>query len=507
MLRSKPKVNYCGLTIILSNASRFDKADLLTGQAGWFFSERCLRPDFNRYQCDVRIKEDTSELLPNTKAVLLLGESAAQDWLKNKENTLNEIRGSPYVINGIPHIASYFPQDCVDFKDYESTHNPLASNFTGDEDYEKDDNDDDSPLDEKRRHGRTKRRNFGFWLIKDCLKIKHILKYGLPEVKEPEYIIYPNSEIVIKLLTSTKNQTIYFDCETDTDFNITCFAFSFDSKKIYVVPCLLPDYSHAYSSLPRIYMALSVAIRDNITVAHNGANFDFFVLAYKYKIAINKVYDTLVSMHRCFPEQEKSLGHGTSLWTWERFHKDLGDVPYNNLTNANKVWLYCGKDVFTMALIKEAIDVYASKTPGVKESIEQANASIRPYLITSLQGIRFNKEMRDNIIRTNDRLMMQYIRWLDILVGKDTLKLIRGKGKSAMPSSNPQCVKYFHDLLGYPIISKGKVRKNGTTGPSLGKKNLFKLRLKVENPVIDICIAYRELAKETGALSFTPWKE
>lgn len=506
MLRSKPKLNYSGLTVVLSNPSRFDKADLLTGNAGWFFSEMCLRPDINRHQCDVRVKEDKSPLLDGTKIVLLLGAAAAQDWLNNKDNTLNEIRGCPYVINGIPHIASYYPQDCIDFKDYESSLNPESSGAIDALDDSSDDDDDEGHND-KRRHGATKWRNFGFWLMKDCEKVKFILKHGLPKVTEPNYIIYPSSEEVIRLLTTRKNEFLYFDCETDIEFNITVFAFSYDTNNIYVVPCLLPDYSWGYSALAQIYRALAIGIRDNCLVAHNGCNFDFFVLAHKYHIAIRKVYDTLVAQHRCFPEQEKSLGHCTSLWTWEQFHKDEGDVPYSSLENAKRIWLYCGKDVFTMAMVKAGIDEYASRIPGLAESIKQANESIRPYLITSLQGLRYDKKALDTNVKENDRLMMQHLRWLEILVGKNNLDFIRGKGKSPMPGSNPQCVKYFHDLLGYPVISRGKETKDGTRNPSLGKKNMFKLRLKHDNPVIDICLAYRETAKETGALSFTPWKE
>ncbi len=504
MLRSKPKLPYCGLTVVLSNPSRLDKVDLLSGNAGYFFSERCLRPDFNRYQCDIRVKEDRSPLLPNTKAVMLLGEAAAQAWLDNEENTLNEIRGSTYVINNIPHIPSYFPQNCVDFKNHEATHNPLSEDY---QDADLDDGDDDEGADDKRRHGRTSWRNFGFWLMKDTEKAKRIMLEGLPVLPDPKYIIYPRAEELIETLRSNKDKFLYFDCETDRQLNITCFSFSYDSSNIFVAPCLLPDYSHAYSSLAEIYRALARAVADNTIVAHNGCNFDFHVLAWKYRIGIAKVYDTLVAQHRCFPEQEKSLGHCTSLWTHEPFHKDEGDVPYNNMENAKRIWAYCGKDVYTMALVHEAQMRYAKRIPGLAASIEQANTSIRPYLITSLQGLRYHKKGLDEMMRENDRLMMHYLKWLDILVGADNLKAIRGKGKSAMPSSNPQCCKYFHDLLGYPIIGKGKVKKDGSRSPSLGKKNIYKLRLKQSNPVLDIIVAYRETGKESGALKFTPWKE
>lgn len=502
----KPRLNYCGLTVVMNNPSRFDNLDLLTANGGFFINDLCLYPDYNKYQCEIRTKDETSPLLPTTKCVLLLGEGAAKQWLGNEineHNHLGEIRGSVYSIGGVPHIASYLPQDCVDLKDYEREHNPLSEHFE-DSGY---DNDDDEDGDEKRRHGKTSRKNYGFWLMKDIDKVKHILQYGVPDEVTCEFIIYPPLKDIIELLTKTKDSFFYIDIETDADLNIICFSFAFDTKRVFVVPCLLPDYSHAYSGLGTIYRALAICFRDNITVAHNGHNFDFFVFAYKYRIAIGKrVYDTMIAQHRCFPEQEKSLGHCTSLWTWQRFHKDMGDVPYNNLTNANKMWRYCGYDTFTMALVREAIDQYAKSRPGLTDSIAQGNAAIRPYLTATIMGIRYNQEACNEIIVENDKLCNQYLRMLDILIGTENLKEIRGKGKSSLPMSPPQCVKYFHGMLGYDEVGKGKERKDGTRQASLGKKNLFKLALKYENPVIDIIIAYRETMKETAKLQFTPFR-
>ena len=57
-------------------------------------------------------------------------------------------------------------------------------------------------------------------------------------------------------------------------------------------------------------------------------------------------------------------------------------------------------------------------------------------------------------------------------------------------------------MLGYPVVFKSKK----TQLPSLGKKAMYKLRLKHDNPVIDFVLAYREVAKESGSLKFNPWK-
>ena len=34
---------------------------------------------------------------------------------------------------------------------------------------------------------------------------------------------------------------------------------------------------------------------------------------------------------------------------------------------------------------------------------------------------------------------------------------------------------------------------------------MYKLRLKFENPVIDLVMAFRETQKESGSLKFNPW--
>ena len=500
--RAKPKLSYCGLTIVLRNPSRFDlkHGRLLSANGGSLFSD-CLAPDFNIHQCDLRVREDRESLLPGTKCVLLLGEEAAQEWLGNKENTLNEIRGSIYTINDIPHISSYFPQDASDIKDYESSHN---------EEYEREEDEDDkAPVDEKRRHGKTKRKNFRFWLGRDVNKCKLILKGRIPSnpIPNPEYHIYPSSNLVVNTLTETKGKELFFDIETDERLNIICFSYSFGDSNIYCIPCLDHNYSWAYHNLPAIYRALATGIWNNTVVAHNGANFDFYVLAKKYKIAINKVKDTMLQQHRCYPEAERSLGHCTSLWTTEPFHKDEGDEGYYTPAQVKQKLLYCGKDVYTMMLVYKAQLEHARRNPGLQESFNQVNSAIRPYLITSFTGIHYDAQKVKEIMAENDGLMMQYIRLINWFVGEKTISELRKRFKSSLPGSNPQCCIYFHEKLGYPVVGRGKEKKDGSRNPSLAKKNLFKLKLKHENPVIDLVIAYRETQKESGALKFNPLKQ
>jgi len=506
MLRNKPKSRYNGLTVIMSNPSRFDHVYLLSANGGVLFND-CLQPEYNQMMCDVRVMEDKTPFIEGTKCILLLGEHAMKEWCPEScGNTLNELRGSLLTVKGLPAIASYFPQDACDMKNWEQQHNEDSKEFEGDTEIPLGDEDDEGDV---KRLSPTKRSNYAFWLEKDIEKCKQIL-HGLQStrtVQEAHYHIYPTAEEVIYQLTTNKNGYFYFDMETDyEEQNLLCFAFSFDGVNIYSVPILDCNYRPAYSVYHHILRALAIAIRDNIIVAHNGAGFDFFVLAYKYHIPVNKCYDTMLAMHRCYPSIEKSLGHCTSLWTWEKFHKDSDSHSYFTREHMTQKLKYCGKDVYTMVLIKQAIDKYAKTIPGLEDSIKCANDSIVPYLLMSLQGIAYDEEARKLITNENDKLMMQYIRMMNLLVGDQGLAEIKSYVKSFkgnFTASNKQCCAYFHDILGYPVLFRSP--QSGL--PSLGKKIMYRLAMKYpDNAVIAVLLKYRKVQKETSALKFIPWR-
>lgn len=514
MLRHRPRLTYKGLTIVLSNPSRFDEKRLLAAGGGRLIDE-LIQPDFNREQCDIRVKEDLSSLLPDTKCVLLLGENATKIWLANHQNTIGEIRGSIYEYDGrftgqrgikVPIIATFFPQDAVDRKNYELEFNAQEdSTEFGTDSQESEDDTGDS----KRRHGVTARRNYRFWIDTDIRKCKRIIRDGIPKrAFEPQHVIYPKAEELIRILTETKNQLLFLDLETyypSCDIKCVGFSFGLGENPTYVFPWFDNNKQWGYSNLPSIVRALSVAFRDNTLIAHNGAHFDFLVFMWKYRIPIYRVQDTMVMMHRCFSDVEKSLGHFISKFTYEKFHKDMGDVGYFTREDMYKTMEYCAHDVSGMQLGYIGMMDYAKTIPNLLSSFDRANSAIRPYLITSIQGIRIKQEERAKILQHNDKMMMQINRMIEILVGRDNLEKIRGKGKSTISTSNKQCVTYFHEMLGYEVIGKGKIRKDGTQGASLGKANIYKLRLKHDNPVIDCIMAYRHLQKESSDLGFIPW--
>lgn len=509
MLRHKPVFKYCGVTIIMSNPSRFDKQNLLSANGGGWFDNDCLRPELNKYMCDIRLKEDLSPLLDETRLIILLGESAAKLWCRDAELKIGQARGSIFYYDGrftgqqcnIPMIPTFFPQDGVDYKDYETEFNKQDDTNVGG-------TDDEDEGNVKSRQGKTARRNYRFWIQSDIKKAKQIISTGIPQrLFEPIYFIKPPSKDLIHILTNIKGSRLFIDIETFLpSFDVQCVGFSFDNRPdIYIFPFFNSDYSLSYDDLPLLLRALAISFKNNTVIAHNGANFDFPIFAWKYRIPpSHNLEDTMIMQHRVFSDVEKSLGHFTSLWTYEPFHKDEASGWYNQ----QQCWdtmQYCGKDVFTMKLGYYNMLEYAQKMPGLKESWEDANGSILPYMTTMLQGFLYDDKVVKEIMNENDRCMMQYLRMIKILVGEHNLKAIQGKSKRPLPSSPTQCVKYFHELLGYPIVGKGQEHKDGSRAPSLGKKNLLKLRLKHDNPVIDIIQAYRECQKESGSLKFSPF--
>lgn len=494
MLRHKPKYTYKGLTIIMSNPSRFDTKELLSGAAGFKFNQRCLQPEVNRHQCDIRLIDDESPLLDGTKCVLLMGEKAHHKYT-GATTTLDENRGSPILVNNLPTISTYSAQDSCDSKNYEKFLNTayqsveefLSEEIAAGEIYE------------SKGRGRTARSNYAWWLQQDTKKALRIVNNGgtLPSehFPEPAYIINPPASVLIQTLRSHKNDHFYFDIETDFEtLDIRCIAISFrsDPEIVYIFQVLDIFYRPYYDEIAEILTAFAVCVRDNISVAHNGALFDFLVFAIKLHIPIGRrVYDTMIAQHRCYPDIEKSLGHCISLYTYLPYHKNEGVHTYRNGQQADQLMYYCGKDVYGMMLVHEGQMRIARQDAGLLASIEQANRAVRPFLVMTYTGMRYNDSARKVWVKENDRLMEHYLSFMRYLHGGDIEALI----------SNKKCVEYFHNRLGYKVVGRTK-----SGAPAMDEKALLQLKLKYpENVVIDILLKYRSKKKETGTLCFRPW--
>jgi len=483
----------------MSQPSRHDKTELLSSRAGYFFNMRCLQPEFNRTQCDIRTLDTMSEgLLPNTRVMLLMGERALHTIGKENytEYTVGEQRGCKLTIPkyaGIDVISTFNPQDALDKQDWEGQYNEELKQYEEEQHAIKEDEESTG-----KQKGITSRANYGWWIVQDVKKAKNILKFGPSYYTRDKsnFELWPSSKVVCDFLRSKRDSSLYLDIETDENFNITCIGVAYGPGQVFVIPCLLWDYGRAYTNLGLIFQSLTWALNHNEVVCHNSM-FDLFILAWKYRIPFGRnIYDTMLAHHRSYPDIEKSLGHAMSHLLYEPYHKDTSVFNPTNEYQARKLWTYNANDVRATALIRNELDSRSSKDVGLQESIRQVNRSIRPDIINTLQGIKMDDDIRLATIHENDRLCNHYLRVIKLLTG----------GIDVLPTSPKSCINYFHRLLDYKVIK----RSQKTNEPSLGEGELYKLQLhlkdkQLENPVLNFVIAFRRKIKSSGMLKIIPW--
>lgn len=476
MLRHKPSFAYSGLTIILDKPSRFDDNQLLSGIAGSAF-EGFLNP-ISRFQCDIRLSSDPTPFIEGTKVILALGEKSLELFKLNPGNKegahLDNYRGTPVKYGDITVIASFTPQDSFDRRDYSK-----------DEDNE--DKDDTTDNGEK-GHQKTKRRNWRFWLYQDTRKAVRILRSGLCVAQRTfSYDYFPSADFVIKELSTRNNEALFIDIETDKQQNLTCFGYSFgNSEVVHVVPWkrYTGELAYAPEDCRKIIQAIAKAFRDNVVVCHNGS-FDWFVFAYKYRVAFpRKPHDTMVAWHRCYPEIEKSLGHLISYFTDCEYHKSDGVFDPKNAADENNLWVYNGKDVSRMRMVYEGLQQEIIKL-GATASVNQAMASIRPYLTVMFKGMRIDTEKFIKKFDECEARSEQLERCLKIITGRNL-----------NPRSSQQVSKYLYEDLGLPCPDDEQPTKEET---------LLKLLTKKECPSVKVILAIRGERKLASSLKFRLW--
>jgi DNA polymerase I-like protein with 3'-5' exonuclease and polymerase domains len=481
-MRNLPTLKYSGLTIFCEQA-RHDVNQLLDGRAGLFMWQ-AMSPIY-REACDIRTPDDKSPLLEGTKVVLFLGEEAFTRFqpVENEEIGLNELRGTPVLRNGGTeiHTCSYLPQDAFDRKNY----------FT-DEEETNDENQNEKQS--EKGHQKTKRRNFKFWLYSDLRKVVRWVREGIFNHNQTVTKIYPTISEVIEILHKKVNSDLYIDIETDKEYNITCFGFSFIDTPIFVVPIKRFNNTLAYEKIEicQFIQALSVAFENNTVVVHN-AIFDLFVLAYKYRIPFpRKTFDTMLTFHRCHPEIEKSLGHVISYLTDLPYHKNEGIFDPHNRFQEEELWRYNGKDIQTLILIHQALITkeITKLGPDLLASVNQANASIRPYLTMMFTGIKSDIPALLNRFSELQLKASQCDRILRFITKRDL-----------NPRSSQQVAKYLYEDLGFEVPAEKPTEE----------KQLLKLLTSHLNktgnviPSVRTIIFSRGLKKAASSIKYRQW--
>ncbi len=501
----KPAIAYCGLTIILSNPSRFDSRQLLSANSGTWLCDEILKPArISRFACDIRTSSVKSQLQAGTKVVLCLGEVAQHEWMTSN-TTLSQQRGSPVCKDGVVFISSFFPQDAFDFINFEGRLNPHHRGPKGE---------DDGGEDEAKSHkGATKRTNYKFWLACDVTKACRILKSGLNTRNNPEPKFNPGPTELIQKLERVKGSTIYLDIETLLNKTLTCIGVMVegDDEPCYVIPVKTYKNELFYDTMTmaRIFRALSIAMRDNLCVTHNGHAFDWLVLAHHYRLPFGRsLYDTMIAQNRIYPEAEKSLGHCLSLWTDEAYHKDDGVFDPQSFEQERQLWAYNAKDVYAMRWLKKAFDNECSTDQGLKNSIEQGQSMIYPYMVATMKGMKMNEARLQEIVGENDRYMEQLKRMVRILVGPDNFTALQGNSDSSLLSSNLQAGKYFYGAMSYKCPYKTDSGANACDAGAMLKLKIGLANRNSMNPVIDLRLTYAGVKKETSMLAgINSWPE
>lgn len=459
-----PSLPYSGLTIVLDKQSRHDRAHLIDGFAGQDF-DKMLAP-LSRRSCDIRLASSNEPLLEGTKVVLALGPGAIKEF--GAEASLNEQRGCPFVFNGVVVIGSYAPQDACDRQNYAQEDEVIGEKGT-----EKD-------------HQKTKRKNWAFWLAADVAKARRVAAEGLA-VPTLAYKPVINGEIeeAIALLEASSGKDIFVDIETiPENQQLTCLGFGVktgDELETHIV--CWTDYKnealHTDIERARFLRALSIAFQRNRIICHN-ALFDLFILAYKYKVLLPlDCADTMLMHHRCYLEQEKSLGHLGSFYTDELYHKNEGVFEPRNHVQQQQLWSYNGKDVYLTALCY--YEILRAASPEQVASMAQANEMIRPHLVVMLQGLRLDMPKRETVVANHQRREVQFERILRLLTGWEL---------------NARSPKQVSEYL-FTAQQNKKPLKDPTN-----EKSLLQVYNRSGLPSIKVILALRSARKAASALSF-----
>ena len=447
--------------LVLPRPSRFDHANMaiLSGPARRLADETLGEGTYDVCYA-AQYKRDSGH-----KHVILTGQDSSEAWFPGKQ--LAAARG--LVLHAGPRriVSTFWPQDCVDLKDYEG--------HTDDDDSDSSNGKDAAP---------TRRSNYRFWFKRDCAKV-----FNPPApVHQFAYKPIPNA-----LATAILNQgagNFFFDIEShpDTD-TVQCFSFAFNDDPVYTVGiydwngALMPGALQVMAALARVFKRCKVII-------HN-ASFDLLFLTMFHGIPFGRdIEDTMLIGHRIWPEAEKSLAHMISLYTNLPFHKDEGGTWHpRNRDQFHTLLHYNAKDVYALREVWLGQQRVIADDEGLRASVAQVNKSIFPYLYTSFHGLPVNIMALLHHKQARRDAAAQYKRLATMLAGYDL-----------NPGSAQQLGTYFSEGMGYPVLGRtdsGNVQADETI--------LYKYLLKHRNPIIKVVLRYKRARKVLGELGLKLW--
>ena len=133
---------------------------------------------------------------------------------------------------------------------------------------------------------------------------------------------------------------------------------------------------------------------------------------------------------------------------------------------------------------------FLSDHPDYAASVAQANREVYPYLLCQLRGLHVDEDLLNKLRKEKTRRVANLRRIAITLSGE----------KNFNPGSAKQCIDFFHGTLKYEVVARTEAG-----APKMDQKALYKLRLKNNNPLLDVIIAYRIVAKELSMLQFNDY--
>lgn len=466
------------LTVLYGGLSRYDLAQSppkpFSGSAGDMFIHRTfdiIKPS----AIDMRICGTAQMAAPfvhNTR-FLLLGPLALKEVGFEDPNIFKE-RGIVHTYRGRPAICTFHPIDCWDFK---------KTDFNSELD-EEDDKEDAKDV------GPTSRGNYLHWALLDYRKLM-TLPWPLPPTMPMQKYIAPPADAVVDFINKIQQGYAIIDIETRRqDHSLDCIGILHGTVAL-VVPFYGPNNGLYYGPVDtaKIFRALYNAFRrpSVLWVGHNLA-FDMSVLCFRYGLPVPpSLYDTMLGMHREFPQLEKSLSHALSLYTFAQRNHKADSAPNTSTENFRRLLDYNTGDLqWTREVFLEQVR-RQQNNPDLATAVGRANATFRTCLIVSFTGIRLDIEERDRQMQRQLFAADQWTRVLRILTDNPEFN----------PGSPPQCAAFIHGKLGYPVEEYTE-----TGAPAVGTKQLYLLHIKQPNPIFPLIIAAREARKAASILKF-----
>lgn len=478
------------LVVVYGRLSRYDKANgdaPFAGAAGDMFKHRTLDlAAASGVPVDIRVlgTADMMRPFPFGSRVLLLGEDALTIAGFTGQNlNLNKHRGycltvrSPVTNTQHAAIATYHPIECWDFTQVEPS----------------DDDDDTDGGDSEKDMAATKRQNFFSWALHDFWKL---LTHAQPAWKiqplpQPAFLEATYDQIAAWINALPAGAHVTLDIECRHDFSLDVIGIRANGQA-FVIPWYRWDNIMWFKSMRElglIWRSLAkLFLRTDITIVGHNLAFDLAVLCVTLGLPLpQRLYDTMIAMHRTEPLLEKSLSHAISYYLCTPRNHKADICPNVSPNNFARLRQYNAEDLIRTEQLREAQIDRARTRPDYQTAIQQGNELLHATLMMSLTGIATDQ-------RASDAARDAYL--LHAKNMKRCCEVLTGI-KDFNPASPDQVGAYFYGKLRYPVTEI-----TDTGAPATGAKAMYSLQIAQQNPLIPLIIEFREAKKAASSLEF-----